>query len=78
MKLYHIAIAQIITEHKNVRIHLGSVVLEGLCQSYQDAAVGEVLGVISSYDTLEIAVNQGNAKKKLGLKTGDPIIVEFL
>jgi S-adenosylmethionine hydrolase len=42
---------------------------------YQEAPVGQPLGIIGSSGFLEIAVNNGNAAQELGLKIGDVVEV---
>jgi len=46
-------------------------------RAYDEVPRGEILSLINSFDYLEVAVNQGNAAKRLGLSIGDPIIVKF-
>jgi hypothetical protein len=46
-------------------------------QTYADAAVGEVLGLVGSHGWIEIAVNRGNAHAQLGLVVGSPISIKF-
>ena len=44
-----------------------------LKRTYGDAAAGEYLGVINSFDVLEVAQSRGNAAKGLNLAVGAPI-----
>jgi hypothetical protein len=44
-------------------------------ESYGFAETGELISLIGSEDFLEIAVNQGNASERLGIKGGDGIEV---
>lgn len=46
-------------------------------RAYNDVPKGEVLSLIDSFNYLEVAVNQGNAAKRLGLSVGDSIVIEF-
>jgi S-adenosyl-L-methionine hydrolase (adenosine-forming) len=50
--------------------------LVGLADSYASVGVGEPLAVIGSTGYLEIACNQRRADELLGLRKGDPILVE--
>ena len=47
------------------------------CKVYGEVAVRDILALIGSHDFLEIAVNQGNASKKLKTKVGDVLTVSF-
>jgi S-adenosylmethionine hydrolase len=47
------------------------------CKTYGDSPVKDLLALIGSHDFLEIAVNQGNASKKLKTKAGDVLTVSF-
>jgi S-adenosylmethionine hydrolase len=46
-------------------------------QTYADAAVGEILGLVGSHGWIEIAVNRGNAHARSGLVVGSPISIKF-
>ena len=51
--------------------------LEGLVsKTFQEVKVGEVLIYINSFGFLEVAINQGNASKKLKAKIGDTMTIE--
>lgn len=45
------------------------------CETYGDARVKSVLALIGSHGFLEIAINQGNAAKKLGIRSGDSLTI---
>lgn len=47
----------------------------GFGQFYQEVAFGRPLGLIGSNGFLEIAINGGNAAKKLGLNVGDSVSI---
>lgn len=57
-------------------IRIGSVRLNRLNRAYAESEVGKPLAIIGSSGLLEIAINGGNAKKSLGLKWGDPVIIQ--
>jgi S-adenosylmethionine hydrolase len=41
--------------------------------AYAESAPGELLALVDSYGALEIAVREGNAAGRLGLRAGDPV-----
>jgi len=47
------------------------------CEAYGEVAIRDILALVGSHDFLEIAVNQGNASKKLETKAGDIFTVGF-
>ena len=57
------------------RIHISSRVIEGLSESYADAT-GDLLAIIGSRHTLEIAVGEGDARTFLNASVGDRVVVE--
>lgn len=56
-----------------VTIRVGGKTLKGLCVCYADAPVGRPLALVGSRELLEIAVNQGNAQRHLGVARGDAV-----
>ncbi|MDL1872765.1 SAM-dependent chlorinase/fluorinase [Deltaproteobacteria bacterium PRO3] len=57
----------------NARV--GGLELKGLKSCFSEAAPGEALLYFGSGNLLEIAVNQGSAEEKLGLKRGDSVLI---
>jgi S-adenosylmethionine hydrolase len=55
-------------------VHIGGLALP-LKRTYGDAKPGEYLGVINSFDVLEVAQSRGNAAAGLKLAVGAPISV---
>ncbi len=55
----------------------GNYDIDRLSTSYSDVADGEKLALFSSSDLLEIAINQGNASKLLGIRNLDTIRIKF-
>ena len=53
-------------------VHIGGLRLP-LRRTYGDAAAGEYLGLINSFEVLEVARSRGNAAGGLGLAVGAPI-----
>ncbi len=47
--------------------------IEGLSRTYGDAAVGQVMALAGSSGYIEIAVNQGSARARLGADPGDAV-----
>jgi S-adenosyl-L-methionine hydrolase (adenosine-forming) len=43
--------------------------------AYAEAAPGELLALVNSYGVLEIAVREGNASARLGLRQGDTVVL---
>jgi S-adenosylmethionine hydrolase len=48
-----------------------------LVSAYSEGRVGDLLALIGSRQTLEIAVNQGNAAQRLGIRPGMPVQVTW-
>lgn len=59
-----------------VLFRLQGVEIQGVADSYGHRAAGELVAVVDSEDFIEIAEVNGNAARKLGVKTGD--VVEVL
>ena len=57
-------------------IRVGSLRLNRLNRAYAESDVGKPLAIIGSYGLLEIAINGGSAKEELGIKWGDPVVVQ--
>lgn len=57
-----------------VRVEAGGRTLR-IVATYSEAAVGECVALASSFETLEIAVRNGNAAQALGLARGDMVRV---
>ena len=62
---------------KGLSVAIGGLVLKGIHTTYGDVAEGEPLALIGSSNVLEIAVNRGSAREKLGdgCKTGAKVAV---
>jgi hypothetical protein len=54
-------------------VQVGSAQLRGLCRTYADVAVGELLAVIGSGGFLEVSANQRSAAAVLGVGRGAPV-----
>ncbi|NIM04200.1 MAG: hypothetical protein GTN65_00950 [Armatimonadetes bacterium] len=58
---------------RDIVTRAGESLIRGLSQSYSEAAEGNPLALFSSSQRLEIAINQGNAARRLSLAAGDTI-----
>lgn len=63
--------------YEGVRVRAGEFVYDRICRTYADVPEGRSLALYGSENTLEIAINGGNAARNLGLKRGDRITVDF-
>lgn len=61
--------------NEELRIYVGTHILRGLVPTYGSVSEGEPAALIGSSDTLEIAVNKGNAAELLGVYQGAAISV---
>lgn len=61
----------------DVRVRVGQCVFDGISRTYADVPEGGALVLYGSDDTLEVAINGGNAARKLGLSRGDRVTVDF-
>jgi S-adenosyl-L-methionine hydrolase (adenosine-forming) len=57
-----------------VRVLVKGLVLENLSRSYLDAPAGEPLAIVGGADALELSVNRGSARDRLGLSLGETVI----
>ncbi|UCF50701.1 MAG: S-adenosyl-l-methionine hydroxide adenosyltransferase family protein [Thermoplasmatales archaeon] len=71
-------LSNVLNFDKKVTIFIGKKNLRTqLVRSYNFVKKSEVLATIGSSNLLEIAINQGNAAKKLGIKPNDDIKILF-
>jgi S-adenosylmethionine hydrolase len=61
-----------------LRITVGAVEVPQLVRTYGQVAPGSLIALISSFDTLEIAVSHGSAVAHLGMTVGAPVRVQRL
>ena len=59
--------------HNKLRIKTGPNVIEGLTETYANVPADSPVALIGSRGYLEIAVNQGNAAKRLNASKGDEV-----
>lgn len=59
----------------DVSIEIGAAVVREISKTYGTRKARELLAYLGSSGALEIAINKGNAAKKLGVKVGDAVRV---
>jgi S-adenosyl-L-methionine hydrolase (adenosine-forming) len=64
-------------EAADLKIHVADQVIRGLSTCYADAAVGAPLVLMGSRGLLEIAVNQGDARRYFKVARGDAVRLEW-
>jgi len=57
-------------------IRIGKTSIKGVSHSYADTKPNRPLAIMGSFGYLEIALNQGNARRSLGIAKGDSITLE--
>jgi len=62
----------------SLTIHMGKTTITEISRSYQEVPQGSPLAIIGSWDTLEIAVNGGDARSELGAGRGVAVVVRRL
>ena len=62
---------------RTLEIKIGNTSINGLSSSYADTKMRQPLAIMGSFGYLEIALNQGNARRTLGISKGDPVILEY-
>ncbi len=60
---------------EELAVKIGSKTIRGIRESYSDAPKGELLALMGSLETLEIACNQASAKRKLRARIGATVRV---
>jgi len=60
-----------------VKLETNNITREMLfCKAYSDVALGELLATLGGHGFLELAVNQGDAAKVMGVRVGNPVILQ--
>ena len=67
---------QIIDPELKLQINFRDQQISRLSESYSTVPVGTTLALISSFDYLEISVNQGSASQICNLSLGDSVLVQ--
>ena len=62
---------------KDLEIKIGKNTITGLSQRYADGKPGSPLAIFGSFGYLEIALNVGNAARRLKIKKGDTITLKL-
>ena len=63
---------------RNIRVHVGRKVIEGLSGTYADVPEGRLLAMIGSFGALELAVRLGSARDMLAVGPGAAERVMFV
>ena len=58
-------------------IEVGELKIDGISTTFSDVPLGQPLAYVGSEGGLEIAINQGNAAREFGLKSGDTVSLIF-
>ncbi len=61
---------------RKIRIRAGGYSIRGIRRAFSDVESGQLVALVGSRGYLEIAVNRGNAAKRLGLSMGDQVELE--
>jgi S-adenosylmethionine hydrolase len=61
--------------HIDVEIEIGGICIMGMVKSYAEVEQSALAALVDSRGNLEIAVNQGNAAKRLNAKRGDRVVL---
>jgi hypothetical protein len=59
------------------QIDIGGLTIDGISTTFSEVQVGQPLAYVGSEGGLEIAINQGNAARKFGVKPGDTVSLSF-
>jgi S-adenosylmethionine hydrolase len=62
---------------RRLQVELAGLELGGLVVNYAETRPGEFACLVNSWDLLEIAINRGNARQRIGAKIGDKVTVTF-
>ena len=63
---------------KKYEIKIKNLQLNGINHTYNEVARGEALSLVGSSGYLEISINQGSAKDKLGVEIGEKVVVKTI
>jgi S-adenosyl-L-methionine hydrolase (adenosine-forming) len=59
------------------RVRVAGVEVPHIVRTYSDAEPGALIALVSSSEWLEVAVNQGNAARKLGATVGTSVTIDW-
>jgi S-adenosylmethionine hydrolase len=57
-------------------VRVGGTTIEKKVRAFLEAMPGSLVHLIGSWETLEVAVAMGNASRRLGVATGEPVTLE--
>lgn len=61
--------------HASLVVKAGGATLSGVRRTYADVVEGEPLALVGSSGALELAVRNGSAAERLGLRAGDEVVI---
>ena len=64
-------------DHPHFQIRIGNKIIDRLVTSYSERAEGNLMAIIGSFGSLEIALFEGSAQMKLGFQIGDPVEITW-
>jgi len=64
-------------QKKNIIVRINGIEVKGMVNTFGERPVGELITLLGSTGNLGIAVVNGNAATKLGVKIGDEIMVKI-
>lgn len=67
----------ILKENTLFWIRIKDRVIDNLSTAYTETDKEKILAIIGSHNNIEIAANHGNVQSILGLKIGDPVVLEW-
>jgi hypothetical protein len=59
-----------------IRVRVGGTSVDQKVRAFLEATPGSLVFLLGSWDTLEVAVAMGNASRRLGVATGEPVTLE--
>lgn len=62
---------------RNSKFYVGNTIVNNLSSTFNSVPEGEPVAVFGSADTVEIAINKGNAQLMLGVQKGAPVTIIF-
>ncbi|RPH42329.1 MAG: hypothetical protein EHM86_02715 [Desulfobulbaceae bacterium] len=63
--------------NRDISLKIGSKKTRGICSTYAEASAGELITVVDSFGSIEIAVICGNAADELHAAVGDKVSITF-
>jgi S-adenosylmethionine hydrolase len=67
----------LLKDHPDFQIRIGNKIIDRLVTSYSDLPAGNLMAIIGSFGSLEIALREGSAQKELDFQIGDPVEINL-